>query len=455
MKKKHRTENKPGITLSRRGFLRKSVAAGGLLASGPLLIPATALGRDGNTPPSERIRMGFIGQGGQGRGHLTGGAWTYIPGGYVARNDVQVMAVCDIRRGRREDAQRAVNAYYADKFGQSGYNGCAAYIDFRELLARDDIDAVLIACPLHWHAVMAIMAAEAGKDVYCEKPGTCTIQQGRALSDIFRRTGRVYQAGTQQRSEFAGKFRLACQIVRSGRLGDLKEVYAYRPGGMYAWPAGRGEVQPEPDDLDWDLFLGPAQWLPYDGNPGTFRFCTGDINWTPHHYDFVQWVLDADRSGPVEIAFQKCRTAAPGGHHGMPVYRYASGVVVYGGPYPGEPVGEIGGACFVGTKGRLAVDRENIVSYPASILKNPPGPHEAPLYRVSGHGDNFLDCIRTRQPAICDPETAHRAMTLVLLGGIVTQLKRPLQWDTLTERFAGDEEANRLRSLATRPPWHI
>ncbi|MCX5769740.1 MAG: Gfo/Idh/MocA family oxidoreductase [Candidatus Hydrogenedentes bacterium] len=285
--------NKKSV-FTRRQFLRSSAA----LAAAPILIPSSALGLNGAVPPSERIRMGFIGQGGQGSGHLFGGAWTYVPGGYAGRNDVQVMAVCDIRRERREKSCNAVNAAYAERFRQPGYNGCAAYNDFRELLARDDIDAVLMALPLHWHAVMAMYAARAGKDVYCEKPIAVTIQQGRALADTIARTGRVYQAGTQQRSEYTSKFRVAYQLIRAGRIGELKEVYGYRPGGAYAWPGGLGKPQPVPDGLDWDLFLGPAQWLEYDGNPGTFRFSSGDINWTPHHFDFVHWVLDADRTGP-------------------------------------------------------------------------------------------------------------------------------------------------------------
>jgi len=435
--------------MTRRRFLRNAAAVGGLS-----LIPASALGLNGETPPSERIRMGFIGVGTQGGGHLLGGAWTHVPGGYVGRKEVQVMGVCDIRRETREQRVNAVNAIYAERFGQANYNGCTGYVDFREMIARDDIDAVLIACPLHWHAIMTIMCVEAGKDVYCEKPVAVAVEQGRAMVEAVKRTGRVFQAGTQQRSEWANKFRLTCQLVRSGRIGDLKEVYAYRAGGAYTWPGQCGSPQPVPDGLDWDLFLGPAQWLPYDGNAGTFRFGdvgdvargdVSDINWSPHHYDFVHWVLDADRTGPLEVWLE----------NGKPAFRYANGVVVYGAPYPGEPVGEIGGACFVGTRGRIAVDRERIVSDPPSILRDPPAPQEVPLYQVTGHADNFLECIRTRQRTICDPETAHRAMTFVLLGGTVLKVRRPLKWDPVTERFINDEEANRYLSLATRPPWHV
>ena len=179
--------------------------------------------------------MGFIGLGGQGSGHLLGGAWTYVPGGYVAREDVQVLAVCDVRRERRDAAWQRCNQIYAERFGRPGYDGVKAYNDFREVLARPDIDAVLMAVPYHWAAPMAIMAMRAGKDVYCEKPVAITVEQTQVLVETARRYGRVYQAGTQQRSEYGGKFRQACELVRNGRIGQLKEVYAYRePGGLRA-----------------------------------------------------------------------------------------------------------------------------------------------------------------------------------------------------------------------------
>jgi len=210
-------------SISRRQFVR---CASGALAV-PAMIPASALGRGGIAPPSERIGMGFIGLGGQGSGHLLGGAWTYVPGGYIARDDVQVLAVCDVRKERRDRALERCNAIYAEKLGQAGYNGVRAYNEFRELLARPDIDAVLLALPYHWHAPMAIMAMRAGKDVYCEKPTAITVREGRAMAETCKRFGRIYQAGTQQRSEYGGKFRIACELIRNGRIGQLKEVYAY------------------------------------------------------------------------------------------------------------------------------------------------------------------------------------------------------------------------------------
>ena len=427
--------------ISRRDFVKRAGAALGF----PFLIPSSALGLDGAVAPSNRITMGFIGVGGQGGGHLLGGAWTYIPGGYSARPDVQVLAVCDVRRERREHATQRVNENYAQMPGRAGGKPCEAYVDFRQVLARGDIDAVLIATPAHWHAIMAIMAAQAGKDIYCEKPTACTIHEAQAVAAAVRRYGRVYQAGTQQRSEYGGKFRRACEFVRSGRIGRLKEIYACRDGGAIVWPKRFGQGRPVPDGLDWDLYLGPAPWFPYDGNTGSHRFDIGQLNWGQHHYDIVQWAAGADETGPVELFMDEGRTA----------YRYASGVTVFGKPYPGEKVGGNGGACFVGTHGRIAVDRDNLVSDPPDIVREPLRPGETHLEHCDSHSGNFLECVRTRQRTICHEEIAHRSASALLLGGIEKQLQRPLKWDPRREQFRDDDEANRMLSIAQRPPWHI
>jgi predicted dehydrogenase len=424
----------------RRAFLQRAALAGF-----PWFLPASVLGRGGLIPPSERITMGFIGVGGQGGGHLLGGAWTYIAGGYAAREDVQVLAVCDAWRDRRENATRRVNEAYAARRGAERSTACQAYRDFREVLARDDIDAVLIASPVHWHGVMTVMAAQAGKDIYCEKPTAIAIRESQAMKQAVLRYGRVFQAGTQQRSEYGAKFRRACEIVRSGRIGQLKEVYAFRPGGLTAWHHF-GEPQPVPEGLDWDLALGPAPWRPYEGVCHAHMFCgIGDINWGPHHYDFIQWVLDADRSGPVEVFVE----------NEVLHCRYASGVVVHGCPPPEGGPGGSGGARFIGTQGWIAVDRESIAAHPAEILTAPPGPPVPGVYRSDSHSGNFLDCVRTRRRTICDIETAHRSASAVLLGGLALQLKRRLRWDPVKETFIDDAEANRLLSTAFRPPWQV
>ena len=313
------------------------------------------------------------------------------------------------------------------------------------MLARTDIDAVLIATPIHWHGVMTVMAAQAGKDIYCEKPTAITIRESQAMLAAVKRYGRVFQAGTQQRSEYGGKFRRACEIVRSGAIGKLREVYAFRPGGTFEWKRF-GQPKPVPDGLDWDLYLGPAPWQPYAGVANAHMFCgIGDINWGPHHYDFIQWVLDADRSGPVELFFEK----------DVLQYRYANGVVVHACPLPDGGPGGSGGARFIGTDGWVAVDRDNIAASKPELLTGPLGPGAASVYRSESHAGNFLECVRTRKQPICDIETAHRSASAVILGGLALTLKRSLKWDPQQERFINDDEANRLLSTTFRPPWTI
>jgi predicted dehydrogenase len=432
------------IRATRRQFLKAAASAVAM----PYVITGSALGAVGKVPASERIRMGFIGLGGQGSGHLLGGAWTYVPGGYVAREDVQVLAVCDVRRERREQAQQRCNQIYAQRFNRANYNGVQAYNDFREVLARPDIDAVLIAVPYHWAAPMATTALRAGKDVYCEKPIAITMREGRTLVEAARRHNRIYQAGMQQRSEYEGKFRIACELIRNGRIGRLKEVYAYRlPGAFFPTPWTSDRSVPVPDGFDWDMWLGPLPWRPFAGEAGhtLSGLFVGDVNWSPHHYDIIQWTVNPDPQAPIEVAFD----------NGEVHYHYSNGVVVHSAGYPGEPVGGEGGACFVGTEGRIAVDRSNLVSYPASILRQPLHPGDSRVYYADSHSGNFLDCIRTRRLTICNPETAVYTMNAILIGGISLALKRSVKWEPAKGAFADDEQANRLGSYSKRPLWRI
>jgi hypothetical protein len=430
--------------MTRRTFLRAAAST----VAVPYMITSSAIGARGKngTPPSERVNMGFIGLGGQGSGHLLGGAWTYVPGGYIARDDVQVMAVCDVRRERRDHAWKRCNEIYADKFNRSDYNGVKAYNDFREVLARTDIDALLLALPYHWAAPMAIMAMRSGKDVYCEKPIAITVRLAQTMVATAKSYGRIYQAGTQQRSEYDGKFRQACEIVLNGRIGRLKEVYAYRlPGAFVPNPWTSDKSIAVPDGFDWDLWLGPLPWRPYSGEAGhaLSGLFIGDVNWSPHHYDIIQWTVNPDVKAPIDVEYDK------GNVH----YHYKNGVIVHSAGYPGEPVGAEGGACFVGTEGRIAVDRSNIVSYPANILKEALRPNDERVYYADSHSGNFLECIRTRRLTICNPEIAAYTMNAILIGGISLALKRNVHWDTATLEFPGDETANRLLSYTPRPPW--
>jgi predicted dehydrogenase len=430
--------------LTRRAFIKSAAAA----IAFPYVVPSSALGADGGVPPSERITMGFIGIGTQGGGHLFAGGWTYLPGGYLGRDDVQVLAVCDIRTDRRERGVQRVNEHYASQSPNGAYKACQGYDDFRELLARPDIDAVLIATPIHWHAMMTVMAAEAGKDVYCEKPTALTIHESQAMVDAVHRYGRVFQAGTQQRSEYGGKFRMAAELVRSGRIGQLKTVYSYEKGGGFAWHRWSAS-KPVPAGVDWDLFLGPAPYSPYNGSLDAHMFGFGGINWGQHHFDIVQWGIGADDTGPVEVSAGRMV--------------YANGVEILCQPYPDPTIGlgpgvnfrGEGGAVFIGTEGRIAVDRNLILANPPEILRQPLKPDDVHLPNPGSHSGNFLQCVRTRQKTICHIDSTHRANSLLLLPGIAQQVGRTLKWDPDKQLFASDEEADRLLSVAYRPPWRI
>jgi hypothetical protein len=429
--------------LSRRRFLRRGFAAAGATVVAPYLVPASALGKNGATAPGDRIGMGFVGLGGQGGGHLFGGAWTYLSGGYLGRGDVQVLGVCDVQGKRAADGKDRVHKHYAGKLAAGAYKGCTAYTDIREMLLRDDIDAVLIASAYHAAATQSILAARAGKDVYCEKPTSVTVRAGRAVVEAVRANGRVYQAGTQQRSEYGGKFRQAVELVRGGRIGQLQRVYAYQTGGGIAPPAssGRGGAA-IPPDVNWEVYVNSLPYFAYDGNTGAHRFGFGDINWGQHHYDIAQWGVGADDTGPVEIRLDE----------GKPVYRYANGIEVWGCTPPGQPWNE-GGACFVGTEGSITVHRNVFTSNPPGLVKESPGLSGARVYYSNSHSGNFLECVRTRQRTISDAETAHRAASLLLLGGIAMRIGRTLKWDPQKEEFPDAPDANRLLSMAAREPW--
>jgi predicted dehydrogenase len=399
--------------LARRDFL-KFAAAG---ASAPWIVKATALGADGAEPASERITAGIIGIGGPAGG---GG------GGAVT------VAVCDVREDKLRSHRENPNI--------------TVYRDFRELLARDDIDVVYVGTPDHWHAIPSIEAAKAGKDIFCEKPLSLTIREARAMVEAVRRYERVFQTGSQQRSERG--FRFACEMVRSGRIGDLKTVNVNvgGPSREYNPPA-----EPQPPDVDWDLWLGPAPWRPFNrglltGWRGHRDYSGGGMtDWGAHHFDIAQWALGADESGPVEII------PPDGKDVKLLTFRYANGVEVYHGGGGGF------GVIFHGTKGVVRVDRGRLETEPRHIMEKPIGPGEVHLYDTEGRGHkgDFIHCVRTRQKPICDVEIGCRSVTVCHLGNIAYWIKRPLRWDPVKEEFPGDEEANRWLERANRQPWNL
>jgi len=409
-------------------------------AAFPHVVPASALGAAGSTAPSERITLGFIGTGKQSQ-HLMN-SFLNAPGTHV-------LAGCDVDRLKLERGKKIVEDYYARKSGGT-YKGCAIYGDFRELLARDDIDAVVIATPDHWHAVIVIQSAEAGKDIYCEKPLSQTIAEARAMVNAVRRYGRVFQTGSMQRSDW--HFRLGCELVLNGYIGQLKHVTVGigGPPGDNPLPA-----EPVPDYLDWDFWLGPALWRPYnaelsphisfDGFPNWRNHSSfgggGMTDWGAHHFDIAQWGMGMDESGPVEII------PPDGKEYEVLTYKYASGVTM--------TRDKANGVLFTGTKGEVETNRGHLRTVPEELKNQQIGPNEIHLYESKNHYTDWLDAVRKRSKPICDIETGCRSVTVCHLGNIAYKLGRPLKWDPQREVFVADSGANRLLSRPMRSPWHV
>lgn len=437
-----KTEKSGAPFLSRRQFLKQAALAGGAVAA-PFILPASALGRGGAVAPSDRIVMGGIGLGGRGAGVLN---WM------LGEKDMQFVAICDVRKERREAIKKMVDGRY-------GNTDCAMYRDLREFLAeRADIDAVLIATGDRWHALASILAMKAGKDVYCEKPGTMTIAEGQALVETERRYGRVFQTGTQRRSE--GKFAFAVQLARLGRLGQVHTVRAHISSWTatprFTWLAAENE--PPKEDVDWDLWLGPVPWRPYNpsyvrgGWRGYYDFHTMDIGeWGSHTVSHCQMALDADHTSPVEYEH-------PGNDNGEGlVARYANGVKLV---LTREGWRGSCGVKFEGTEGWVSVAdgyEKPDVSSPAllSDYKKIVQDYSAQYQRPLNHVRDFFDCVKTRRATVAHASSAHRSMSTCHVANICLWLGRSLKWDPVKEEFVGDPEANRLRSRALREPWQL
>jgi predicted dehydrogenase len=391
-------------------------------------------------PANDRLNVGMIGIGGMGGGHLRR---------CLNHGSVRVVAVCDVDANRRRAARDGVHTKYAKEIKSGTYKGCTEYGDFRDLLARDDIDAVVIATPDHWHTLISMAAARAGKDIYCEKPLTLTIGEAKRIIEVVRECGTVFQTGSQQRSSYGGKFRFACEMIRSGRIGELKtcHVNVGGPSGDCFLPA-----EPTPKWMDWNMWLGPAPVRPFNKglHPARWRGYRdysggGMTDWGAHHFDICQWALDADQSGPVEILPPKASK------ENRLTYRYANGVEVYHGGYTGKGYG----ITFTGTKGKIEVSRSDLRTYPDEIMRTPIGPDEVHLYHSDNHFQNWLDCIRTRRRPICDVEIGARSVTVCHLGNLAYWLDRPLRWNPAAWDFVGDPGASRWINRPMRAPWTL
>jgi predicted dehydrogenase len=421
---------------TRRDFIKTATL---FSASAPFLLPSHVWSAE--TQPNSRIVMGCIGVGTQGRG---------LQGGFLGSKETQVVAVCDVDTTRREASKKRVEDHYA-KQTNSDYKGCATFKDFRELIARQDIDAVVIATPDHWHAIPVLLACQAKKDIYCEKPLSLTIGEARAMANAVRKYERVFQTGSMQRS--SSEFLKACELVRNGRIGKIEKVIV-DVGGPSKW-CDLPEEAKEPG-LDWDMWLGPAPQRPYNSvlSPRgvhthfpdwrNYREYSGGMmtDWGAHHFDIAQWGLGMDESGPVEIIPPEDPKATKGLK-----YVYANGVVM--------EHGNSGGALFIGDKGKILVNRGKFQATPEELAADyKPNSLPIKLYKSSNHQQDFLKCVRSRQRPICDVEVGARSVSVCHLGNLAYWNHRKLKWDPEKEKFIGDDEANTWIDRTKRGPWN-
>lgn len=446
-------------SVTRRNFVKSTAA---LAVTAPTIISARALGNDKTPSAGNRLTLGFIGIGKQASGHLD-----YLSG----KSDTEVLAVCDVHTGRRERARHSVEAKY--KKLERPTNGIQEYKTYQDLLDRKDIDAVVIGVPDHWHTTIALNAAKAGKDIYCEKPLTLTIHEAKVIIDGVRKYDRVFQTGSQQRS--SGPFHLAVNYIRDGKIGKIKEVWV--GVGKTSKPCDL-PTEETPEGIDFDQWLGQAPERGYNDvlcrretDPGKYPFNPGwrdyreysggyVTDWGAHHFDITQWALDMDHSGPVEVLPPK----EDDGYGAQLIYRGSpvgdeilvthKNVV-----YEGEGVDpktkekkqlkETNGILFIGTEGKIFVNRSMIISEPESILEG----HKE-LAQVE-HRQNWLDCIKTRQKPICDVEIGARSVTVCHLVNLAYWHGRKLKWDPQTWEFPGDAEANEWRDRKRREKYQL
>jgi predicted dehydrogenase len=454
---------------TRRRFLGtagRTAVASSVVAGFPAIVPSSVFGQ---TAPSNQITVGAIGTGRISRAHDLPNLWKHP--------QARIIAACDVDAKRVADAKTLINGYYTKQAGKP-YDGVTTYVDYRELLANRDIDAVVISTPDHWHTIPAIAAVQAGKDVYLQKPASLTIAEGRQLSDAVHRSGRIFQIGSQQRSTI--QFRVAAELVRNGRIGRLKNVQVGLPGD----PSGPVEKEmPVPATLNYDMWLGSTPAVYYTENrvhpqsgydrPGWLRceqFGAGMITgWGAHHLDSAHWAMDTEFTGPMEVwGRADFPTSGLWDVHGP--FRtealYANGVQMsVSGDFPN-------GIRFEGTEGWIFVSRGNeavtasdpvakladataLAASDPRILRSAIGPDEIHLYRSADHHGNWLECIRTRQQPISPVEVAHRSCSACLLHHIAMRANRRLYWDPLRERFKNDDAANALLSRPQRPPYLV
>jgi len=445
--------------LNRRLFLERTAA----VVSAPLIVPASVLGR-GAEAPSNRVTIGCIGLGIQGTGNMRT---------FLGHPETRVVAVCDVHETQLARGKTAVDSFYDNK-------DCAAYRDFRELLARKDIDAIQITTPDHWHPIIAVEAAKTGKHMYYEKPFGWSFRAAKAVRDAINKANVLFQFGTQQRS--SGNFRFACELVRNRKIGELKTILVGVPGSV---PCPDQPTEPVPKELDYDMWLGPAPMKPYcfeRVRPYTHRpnepwtrnystwyhisdYCIGFIgNWGIHHLDIAQWGHGSENTGPVEIdGYGTFPTSglADCALSWKVENRFADGVTLVhmddetAKAHPLQKGGHGHGILFIGTEGWVHVDRSGIDAEPKSLLKLSLGDNDIRLFKSDNHHANFIDAIKGRARPAAPINIAVRSDTICWLDQIAIKLRRSLRWDPAKEEFVNNPEANAMLDRPMRSPWKL
>jgi predicted dehydrogenase len=425
--------------LSRRRFLAATAAT----VAAPYIIPASARGAAGRPAPSNRIVIGCVGVGGQGNSNL---------GGFLGSPECQVIAVADVDKKHAEDTKNRIDKSY-------GNQDCKAYGDFREVTTRPDIDAISLATPDHWHALVALSSAKHGKDIYGEKPFSHDLLEGRAMVNAVNQYGRIWQTGSWQRS--TGDFRRACELVRNGYIG---KVLACEVGLPTGGPGGMKPFKAPPPEMDYDMWCGPAPFAPYsdDRTHWNWRwqldYGGGQMmDWIGHHGDIGQWGLDTEHTGPVEMEPINSEWPQEGIWNAPTTYRaegvYANGVkLVIANSGNG---GVRSGTKWIGDKGWVWVDRGGFDTEPKELKQVKIGPNQINLYKSTNHIGNFIECVKSRRPTIAPAEVAHRSASLGHLAMVALNVGRKIRWNPQTEQIIGDEPASRLLGRAKREPWNL
>ena len=435
-------KKQPSADNSRRNFIKRSASA----LAGYIIIPRFVLGGvsyNGSKfiPPSDMISLGFIGCGKQGR---------ILSNYFLSTNEVRIVAISEVYQDKTDLMLKTIKTN--QEKNKQATNEIGVHTDFRELLARKDIDAAVIATPDHWHAAVAVRAAEAGKDIYCEKPLALTVKEGRAMVNAARKHNRIFQTGSMQRSW--PEFRQAVEIIRNGFIGEIKSIKVNVGPPQIVYDLAE---EPVPDGLDWKKWLGPNEFKHFNSelappitkdvypNWRKYKEFGGGMvtDWGAHMFDIAQWALDMDDSGPTEIF-------APDADHPFLTYKYNNGIIMTHEKWEWNNA-----VLFTGTGGEIRIARGKLETTPASVKDKPIGDSQKHVYKSENHYKDFLNAMRKRTKPICDVEIGHRTATVCNLGNIAYQVKRPLKWDPKKETFKEDAEANALLGRPMLNEWAI